>query len=134
MRNTQQGNLDSIPNPHQLKDLLLKVIRHYDSFYIVVDALDECPDEHRHAVLDMLGSLHANAANVTLIYTSREEVDIAQALTGFKHLRIAANVSDLELYVASEIELRIRSGRLRVKHTEVKDEIIDKLSHGADGM
>ncbi|MCJ1251149.1 Ankyrin-2 [Trapelia coarctata] len=133
-KHKQQGDLDSIPNPTQLKDLLLKVIRHYDSLYIVVDALDECPDEHRHAVLDILGSLRASAANVTLIYTSREEVDIAQALSDFKHVRIAANVSDLELYAASEIELRIRSGRLRIKHTEIKDEIIDKLSHGADGM
>lgn len=133
-RHKQHGTLDSAPSLSNLTGLLVKMISHYDCFYIVVDAIDECPDDHRHEVLGILRDLSTDAVNARLIYTSREEIDIKKAFTEFKRVRIAANISDLELYVESEIGVRVSSGRLIITHSEVKDKIIDTLVHGADGM
>lgn len=43
-------------------------------------------------------------------------------------------MSDLELYVASEIQMRTFSDRLKIKHSEVKEKIINMLIHEADEM
>ena len=130
----QREALGSTPSVSSLTDLLVKMIGHYDCFYVIVDALDESPDGSRREVLDVLKDLSIKAVHARLIYTSRDEIDIQQAFTNFKPVRITANIDDLELYVASEIQTRSSSGRLNIKHSEVKEEIIDTLSHKADGM
>ena len=133
-RHKQDGTLNSAPSISNMTDVMLKMIGHYDCFYVVIDALDECPDDHRHEVLDILKTINTKASNTRVIYTSREETDIKQAFDEFKSVRITANMSDLQLYVASEIEMRTSSGRLKIKHSEVKEKIINKLTHEADGM
>lgn len=115
-------------------DVMLKMVGHYDRFYIVVDALDEYPDDHRHEVLDVLKIINIKVSNARVIYTSREETDIKEAFNDFKSVRITANLSNLKLYVTSEIEKRTSSGRLRIKYSEVKEKIINKLTREADGM
>ena len=115
-------------------DVLLKMVGHYDCFYIVINALDECPEDRRDEVLAILKTISAKASNARVIFTSREETDIKEAFVEFKPVRITANTSDLALYVASEIQKRTSSGRLKIKHSEVKEKIIDKLTHEADGM
>ena len=130
----QHGTLGLTLSVSNLTDLLVKMIGHYDCFYVIVDALDESPDGPRREVLSMLKDLSTKAVSARLIYTSRDEIDIQQAFTDFKPVRITANIGDLELYVASEIQTRSSAGRLNIKHSEVKEEIIDTLSHKADGM
>ena len=128
------GTLESTLSISKMADVFLKMVGHYDCFYVVIDALDECPDDHRHEVLAILKTISTKASNARVIYTSREETDIKEAFAEFKPIRITANTSDLELYVASEIQMRASSGRLKIKHSEVKEKIIDKLTHEADGM
>jgi hypothetical protein len=41
---------------------------------------------------------------------------------------------DLELYVACEVEQRTKTGRLRIRDSALKGEIIQALINGADGM
>lgn len=130
----RNGTFESTLSISTMVDIFLKMVGHYDCFYVVVDALDECPDDHRYAVLAILKLISTKASNARVIYTSREETDIKESFAEFKSVRITANTSDLELYVASEIQMRTSSGRLKVKHSEVKDKIIDKLTHEADGM
>ena len=130
----RDGALDSTPSISNMMDLMVKMVGHYDCFYVVVDAIDECPDDHRHEVLNILKNINIKASNARVIYTSREETDIKEAFNDFKSIHITANMSDLELYVASEIQMRTSSGRLKIKHSEVKEKIINKLIHEADGM
>ena len=133
-KHKRNRTLNSTLSITKMADVLLKMLRHYDCFFIVVDALDECPEDHRHEVLATLKTISAKASNARVIYTSREETDIKEAFADFKPVRITANTTDLALYVASEIQMRTSSGRLKIKHSEVKEKIIDKLTHEADGM
>lgn len=57
------------------------MIRGFSSVYIVIDALDECPDEDgllkRERLLEALCELHkGNFSNIHLLCTSRSESDI----------------------------------------------------------
>ena len=128
------NRLITSPDLSQLLSLFCRMLGRYDAFFIVIDALDESLDANRHELLKMIEDLCTNISAVKLICTSREEVDIQTALAQFSKTQIVADVHDLEMFVASEIEMRIRNGRLRIDHAEVKDKIIDKLSHQADGM
>lgn len=116
-----------------LQDLLLSIIDHFDTFFVIIDALDECSDKRRHEVLDVLLRLR-KCSTIKLLATSREDPDIAEALESFAKVDVIANDKDIEMFVAAEIERRIRDNRLNIDHTEVKEQIIDKLSHSADGM
>ena len=130
----RDGKLDSTPSISNMMDLMVKMVGHYDCFYIVVDAIDECPDNHRHEVLRILKDITKKASKAHVIYTSREETNIQEAFNEFKAVHITANTNDLELYVASEIQMRTSSGRLKIRDSEVKDKIINKLIHKPDGM
>ena len=130
----QEENLRSPPDLPQLQNLFLRMTSHYETFYLVIDALDEYTDTNRYQLLNVLNEIRERSPGLRIICTSREEADIKTALEQYSKVRVRAEASDLEIYVASEIELRLRDGRLSINHTEVKDEIIDKLSHHADGM
>lgn len=45
-----------------------------------------------------------------------------------------AHSSDLALYVASEIEKRIRKRQLSIKDSDLKETIMNRLVNGAEGM
>lgn len=90
----------------KLKALLSSMAQSIKNVFIVIDALDECIDT-RPEVLDTLKDLHVSpTSNIRVLYTSRKEIDIKEALSEFVQVLIAAQSSDLKLYVTSEIQTR----------------------------
>ena len=128
-----QSSLSPVPTISQIQNLFSNIATRFEYLFVAIDALDEIPDTHRHEALKVLCEIQA-IPSVRLICTSREEVDIANKLAKLNKVQILADVKDLEIFVASEIEVRTADGRLSITHTEVKEEILDKLSHHADGM
>jgi hypothetical protein len=101
---------------------------------IIIDALDECLTDRSHIVELLSRVVQPNQNNLKAIFTSRKEIDIEMHLSEFDQVSIAAKSSDLKLYVAAEIELRIRHKRLRLKDPSLKEHIMKRLVEGADGM
>ena len=69
------------PDLETLKQTIAAMICGFSSVYIIVDALDECPNEdgqrERKRLLDTLSELHKKKiSNVHLLCTSRSESDI----------------------------------------------------------
>ena len=73
-------------------------------------------------------------SNIKIALLSRDEFEIKFHMTDFMHLSIKARSSDLRLYVSSEIEERTRKRRLRIRSSQLKDEILEQLVNRADGM
>jgi len=72
---------------------------------------------------------------VSLALLSRDERNIRDKLEdGFTHIPIAAHTEDVRLYVGAEIETRMRSKKLRIRSQSLKEEIINTLVDGAQGM
>jgi hypothetical protein len=110
--------------------------------YIIVDALDECPDTSgtpsaREDVLDLIDELiDLNLPNVHLCVASRPEIDIRNALEPLKLLEVSLHdedgqKNDIITYIRSVVysDRKMRSWR-----EEDKRLVIDMLSSGADGM
>jgi hypothetical protein len=86
-------------------------------------------------MLDFLSSLtQPEWENIKAIYTSRDELDIREALKDFVSISIAARSHDLELFGAAGIESRIKEKRLQLRDPTMKEFVINTIVAGASGM
>lgn len=122
----------------------IKLGKTFENVYLIIDALDECPEAERHAVLRFIRGIVSQDSGlpcVKVFVTSRRETDIAEAFT-----QIAAPVieieagdvaSDIKIYVRDEVE-RLRVGdhgkKLYIRNEALADKIIETLTNKAEGM
>ena len=115
--------------------------------YIIVDALDECPnfDEcpdsgmstPREVVLDLLENLiRLDLPNLRICVTSRPEIDIKMALEQLPHSSVSLHdeigqKEDISNYVRGVVYSDKKMWRLR---DDDKGLVIEELSNKADGM
>lgn len=116
----------------ELETILRKMIRQFSNTSIVVDGVDECHEATK--ITDTLAALASETPGVRMLIFSRRETEMVPFLQNYDQISIAAQSQDLRLYVPAQIELRSRLRRLRVKNPNVKDEIVETLVNGADGM
>ena len=133
---TASGNFE----PEILCELILEMAADYDCTMIVVDALDECGTNTRD-LTELLSNLNrghdeadVRTADIRTIFLSRDEIDIRQCLQDRPQISIAAQSSDLKLFVGAEIDTRIRQRKLNLRSNELKDHISERLVEGAEGM
>jgi hypothetical protein len=100
---------------------------------IIIDGLDEIAHRREKVTRD-LSSLNSESGRIKTLLASRPEVDLSYELEDFVHVSIAAMSNDLRLYVASEIERRMKERRLHIRDPNLKDHIMTRLAEGADGM
>jgi Cdc6-like AAA superfamily ATPase len=128
-----QGSLQRSPKADDLRDLILHMATFFKDISIIVDGLDEC-GKTTVAAVELLDSFSSSGENIKTLFLSREEQHIKDILNAHVQISIAARSSDLKLYVASEMELRIRKKRLRLQSNQLKEHIMDRLVNGAAGM
>ena len=138
LQNCYKPNDDSfprhgLPDADELMQLLRKMSSCFNDVMIIVDALDEC-FEPSDVSEKLRAYVTADDSNIKIALLSRDEFEIKCHMADFVHLSIKARSSDLRLYVSSEIEERTRKQRLRIRSSELKDEILEELISGADGM
>jgi hypothetical protein len=118
------------PTLHQLLESLQPAVRTFSTVFVVVDALDECPDQTRAELLIALRSL----TGLNLLVTSRNLPAIAQAFHGAGHLEVRASDHDVEKYIEGRIP---RAGFLNIhlgKDATLKEEILKAITGNIDGM
>jgi hypothetical protein len=122
------------PTMWKMMEILEKMAGCFGAVYIVVDGVDEC-DDHTADVVSALSAIVGNGPNISMCILSRNEQDIRQALVeSFVHIDIRAQATDIRLYVAAELEARIRKKQLRLGSMAIKDEILRALVDGNGGM
>ena len=118
-----------------LRDLVVETASSFNNAMIVVDALDECETQSKF-VTRLLCDLHSRgeAGSIKTLFLSRDEEEIREVLDGYEQVSLGAKSSDLRLFVGAQIELRIRNRDLRIKDESLKQDIMERLVEGADGM
>ncbi|VUC21708.1 unnamed protein product [Clonostachys rosea] len=130
-------SLPKQPNAKDLRGILSAMSTLFNRVYIIIDGLDECDNEVEENIQCLLalardGNIQKQA-NIALL--SRDEVFIRENLEiQFPVIEIAAHTEDIQLYVASELEERISSRRLRIRDMSLRGHIIAELVKGAKGM
>jgi hypothetical protein len=124
------------PNPEDLCRVVEQMMQEFDSTTLVVDGLDECLQQ-APVVTSLLVSLQATGADkVRVALISRDEQYIRNVVdqAKFSSLSIAADKTDLSLYVAAEMKQRMADGRLRVNNKDLEELIIERLVNEAQGI
>ena len=109
--------------------------------YIIIDALDECPNagmpSPREEVLNLLEDLaRSRLPNLHICVTSRLEVDIKQTLEQLPHSTVSLHEesgqqNDIYNYLSGAIETDRKMWSWRA---EEKKLVVTELSTKADGM
>jgi hypothetical protein len=109
--------------------------------YLIVDALDECPNtflpSHREQVLVLLEDLvDSNLLNLRICVTSRPETDIKPILEPLTFRSVSLHdesgqKEDIENYIKSIVNTDRRMKRWTSVHKQL---VIDVLTDRADGM
>jgi hypothetical protein len=123
--------------PEELAKILSASIRMHERVFLVMDALDECPEDHekRQRVLERVERIIQSAPNVKIFATSRNLVDICMTLESlnFELLHIATSFVDADIrkYVSSQLSRDRHFHKLR---SETIGLIENTITARADGM
>ncbi|KAJ6032624.1 hypothetical protein N7540_003356 [Penicillium herquei] len=114
-----------------ISELFLDVVsRITGEIYLVIDALDECPEnafssERGLALSFLMDTLERFNKKVHILVTSRQEYDIEKKLGAFPRIDLEASLAkDVESFVARSIEKSLLKDRLDQK---TKDLIMTRL-------
>ncbi|KAL0265321.1 hypothetical protein SLS55_001286 [Diplodia seriata] len=102
----------------------------FDTTTIVVDGLDECLEDRGNIVRN-LATLSLRGS-IKVLFASREELDIKEALSDFESLSIAADRADVRLYVAANLDSRLK--RMISKDPTLRKDILESLVDRSEGM
>jgi hypothetical protein len=140
------GNGTQQPNDDALKQCLVEMltIRDRHPIYLIMDALDECPDTSevpspRNRILQLLEELaDLQIPNLRICVTSRPEFDIRDFLEPLTSRRVSLHdqsgqKQDIADYVRSVVYSKSEPLMQRWRK-EDKEFVIDTLSERADGM
>ncbi|ERF71769.1 hypothetical protein EPUS_01684 [Endocarpon pusillum Z07020] len=122
-----------LPKPEKLLELLHAVVRPFSVAAVIIDGIDEISSNRLEAT-ELLRCINQPHGSIRTLFASRCEIDIEECLDDYERVSIAARSSDLELYVASEIEIRTKRKQLNIKDPDLKAQIMKRLINGADGM
>ncbi|PIB00559.1 Vegetative incompatibility protein HET-E-1 [Cercospora beticola] len=121
----------------ELEGIVASCFIAYDELFLLLDALDECPEDNdtRHDVFKWLGSVSRGNRTVKVLATSREVPDIEKGMTKLHatSMPIASDPvnEDIRRYTVSQLEEDHRLSRLDRK---TKQLIEDTITNKADGM
>lgn len=134
-------NLKGQPDDFEtLRNLLEAVLTTGFKAYLVIDGLDECAVEDRQFVIQELRWIQQRFSFFICASVRKEPQDpyqISLAWERFESTEIAAlpdNASDIEIFIETELEARIKSGKLTIGHPLLALEIQDALLRGSQGM
>jgi len=125
------------PPRDTLEKILLLAIEAFDEVFLLLDALDECPDtdETRQGVLDGLERLMQRTSKLRVLATSREVSDVRECMRVLRADVIAIHTQavnkDIQTWVLNWL---LRDRKLRSLDVATKTLIEETISHKADGM
>ncbi|KAJ7179719.1 ankyrin repeat-containing domain protein [Mycena filopes] len=99
--------------------------------YIVVDAVDEYPEELRQILLPALAAM---GPTCNLMMTSRPHITPSSAFQNIKFLEIHADMDDIQAYVNMEINKSPHLSKFVQKQPALMEEIHARISGRVDGM
>ncbi|KAJ7444029.1 ankyrin repeat-containing domain protein [Mycena latifolia] len=123
---------DTRPSLTEVFNLLQAAMGQHSKVYIIVDALDEYPEDQRNILLEHLSMLLG--PTTSLMMTSRPHVTLDDLFPDVSGLEIKATEDDIHQYVDKQIQKSPRLSKHVQTRPELHDEIKSEISRNADGM
>ncbi|KAJ7434237.1 hypothetical protein FB451DRAFT_1195524 [Mycena latifolia] len=121
------------PQLEEVWKALESAVAQYSKVFIVIDALDEYPENYRHRFLKYLGTL---GPNVNIMMTSRPHINLDSQFPHLKTIEIRATEDDIHKYVNAQIQNSntIKAVRETLQHLpkdlkHTYDEAMERINH-----
>lgn len=121
------------PTFDEFRDILQSEIERYPKVYIVVDALDECPETDGTRAR-LLSALRSFGSTVSLLVTSRNLASIEADFRGTKRLDIHAIDEDIRRYIEGRIPREPRLAKHVDGHQPLQEQIVKNITESVRGM
>ncbi|KAH7353153.1 hypothetical protein BKA66DRAFT_516228 [Pyrenochaeta sp. MPI-SDFR-AT-0127] len=120
------------PSIDETLGAMQSVLANYRRVYVVIDALDECPDRDgtRNQLIRHCRSLQGKT-DLRLMATSRHISDIEDKFKDMPWLEVRASNADVKRYVAGQID---RLAKCVQRDTELQELVQNKIVEAVDGM
>lgn len=123
------------------QDSFISLAKTFEEVYLAIDALDECPRDQRHRVIQFITEVTTELPCIKIFVTSRRELDIVDAFESrnIPTIKIEAEnvAADIELFVSTEVKRLTRTcdgRRLYIQNSSLEEKIIRTLASNAEGM
>ncbi|CAJ0548883.1 Ff.00g024960.m01.CDS01 [Fusarium sp. VM40] len=130
---SQHQKYGTRPTQTQITEILQKLAAKLATFYIVVDALDECGESEEDALqfMEIVSSL---GARVKVLYTSRFSTTFEEHFSQSEKLQISAQNADITTFLDAQIRQKYRLSRHVRADPKLKDEIVETIIQESQGM
>jgi hypothetical protein len=120
-------------NEEFLEALRIEIAKFYSSAFIVLDALDEGPEDEG-TQKNLVSNLRSLGGAVRLLVTSRDLLPIARLTAGVPQLPIQARDDDIGKYIESQLSTTPRLWRLLEDNSELRKILIPTLRNSCSGL
>ena len=121
------------PALSELSKLLQLEVRRFSKVFILIDALDECPQSNG-VRMSFLKEIQKLAPSIHLLVTSRHSSVIEREFEKAGHLEIRASDEDVRRYLECRIKMEHQLIRLVKTHPALQGNIISTIVEKAKGM
>lgn len=122
------------PTFTELSEILQRECRNLSTFYVVVDALDECPDDGNTRA-KMFSELQKLRPILRLLVTGRPHITtFTLKFEDAVRLDIRASDSDIEKYIEGQIEIEEKLEKYVKRNEDLRKTIRDTIVSKAKGM
>lgn len=126
------------PQEYATIDYFLKLTASYSEVFIVIDGLDECPDQGRKSVLDFLNNLRSRQPVFKTFVTSRKKSDIARCFDRKDVFQVSSDsqgtINDVNRLIRQKTQSLRQSQDLLIQSDIVFEKVVSTLTQKADGM
>ncbi len=125
--------LRTLPTVKEIARLLRCQVENFDEVFIVIDALDECPEVDQTRK-DFLAEVRGLLPKVRIMVTSRQLLSIEGMIKDDIRLDIRAREQDVRKFIESQIEQQEGLVDLLEGHDDVRTMITTKVLEKTNGM
>ena len=121
------------PSLNEIVGLLRSQVEGFDELFIVIDALDECPEQDQTRK-SFLAQVRALPPKARLMVTSRNVPVIERMFKNDMCIEIRAQDQDIMTFINSQMEQQDEFADLLEDHEEVRSDITATVLDKANGM
>lgn len=130
---SQHEKYNTRPTLTQIADILGKLVSTFESFHVIIDALDECAESNEEA-LRFVTAVSSLGSSVKIMCTSRSSSRFDGYFSEASIIKISAHRDDISTFLDAYMrEQHILSKHVR-KDPTLKDDIIKTIIQESQGM
>lgn len=121
------------PHFEDLQSLFVRCVRHLKQVFVVLDGLDECPEEYRRPILEFICTIGTPGMNVKAFVTSRWERDIYHVFSRQGIARLEIQPAHVEKDIAEVVKHQVEAELSKIS-PDLQQEVIRTLTEKSGGM